>query len=957
MTRAAGGEHVVGAAREYRPARLVGRRAELIRLGALVEAAGAGPARTVEIAGDPGIGKTRLLAELGDGARRSGWLVLRGRAGELERNAPFSIIGDALEPHLDGPLPAIADPHTALITERYQLHRAVRTLLEELSRPAGLLLVLDDLHWADDGSAEIVEYLLRHPPHGRVLLAVAHRPRQIAHRLRHALARAARDGGVERMELGPLTPAEAGRLLPAGLGADHRQRLYAASGGNPFYLEALAAWGEAESGPAAAALDSAIRAAGVPEPVRSALVAEFVALDPDQRRTAWGAAVAGDGVDADLIARTAGLDLAGALTALDVLVRHDLLRERPVGGRFEFRHPLVRRIAYDLAGAGWRIAAHARAAAALTEWGAPNAEVVHHLERSAKRGDAHAIEALREAAAASLFAAPAAAGHWLQAALRLVPDTPESLLVRLDLLSLRARAAALVGRLEDSRARLHELRRLLPAELVEQHAQIAGFCALIERLIGRHEEAHAQLLAELAALPDQDGVAARLLKLGLAAGAVMRADPEADRDWPAEALATARLHPDPAPVAAALAMCVMAEHMADRVDAGTAARLDEATAIIDALPDGALAETVELVGFLCAAEINQERLPSAIRHLERARRVAGSSGQSHVVAFLHMMLGTANLLLGRLDRATACFDDELDAAYLTGSTAQRSNALRDQCLLAVMAGDTEEAVRLGKEALACADEGRHANAGVAAGALGIAYHHAGDPAACIELILTGGGGPRLWRVDGIERNNWYETLAAAEAALGRPEAAAGWADRAFAHAAGLPRRTGLAHLARTHALLPTDPAAAATEALHAVRLLHEAGDRLMAARAHLSAATAYGTAGDLDSARRHFTEAGALYEACGAPAQAALVLRERRRMDARQPRPAPATTAGGQPADALTPRERQVAELAARGLTNRQIGEALYLSPRTVNIHMTRIFAKLGVSRRAAVADRLGKPA
>jgi DNA-binding NarL/FixJ family response regulator len=232
------------------------------------------------------------------------------------------------------------------------------------------------------------------------------------------------------------------------------------------------------------------------------------------------------------------------------------------------------------------------------------------------------------------------------------------------------------------------------------------------------------------------------------------------------------------------------------------------------------------------AEINQERLPSTIRHLERARQIAGSAGQSHVVSFLHMMLGTVNLLLGHLDRATAYFDDELDAAYLTGSTAQRSIALRDQCWLAITAGDTEEAVRL----------------------------------------------------------------------------------------------------------------------------LLEAGDRIMAARAHLSAATAFGTLGDLDSARRHFTEAGTLYEACGAPAQVALVLRERRRMDARQPRPAPAMTAGGQPADALTPRERQVAEPAAQGLTNRQIGETLHLSPRTVNIHLTRTFAKLGVSRRAAVAGRLGRP-
>ncbi|OXM65926.1 helix-turn-helix transcriptional regulator [Amycolatopsis vastitatis] len=928
----------------------VGRHRELGQLEQLLAEAATGVAGTAEVVGEPGMGKTRLLAELAVRARRAGWLVLSARAAEAERHVPFSVLGTALEEVGPGRLAALgpgeagllrttfpalsteAEPLETSPAERYRVHRAVRGLLETLAAPTGLVVILDDLHWADEGTAEVVDHLLRRPPEGRLLLAVAHRPRQAPSLLRRALAQ---HGDVLRIELGPLTPAEVDELLPVPGDAARKEELYAASGGNPFYVQALA-------GPYAGAdvgdVESAVPAE-VPEPVQAALLAELHALSPEQLVVVRAAAVAGDGVPAGLIAKTADAEFAEVLPVLDDLVRRDLLRVTEPGGRFQFRHPLVRRVTYDAAGAGWRVAAHARAAAMLRAGGWPATELAHHVERSAAPGDPAAVEVLREAAAAALHRAPAAAVHWLQAALRLDPG-------RLELLVMRAHAYGLTGQFEECRATLHELRQLLPAELTEQHARIAAFGALIERLMGRHVEARAQLLAELATLADQHGRAALDLKLGLANGVVLRAERD-HRDWPAEALETARRHPGRPPVACALAMCALHSHVLGRVDERTVAWLDESAMLVDAARDADLASAVETIALLGSAELCHERLDDAVRHLTRALRIVRAAGQSHVVTHLYSMLGGVDLVLGNLDRAAGHLTDERDSAHLTGSPALHSFALRSHCMLAITVGDAEAAVRLGKEALALAEEAKLPEIGLVSGTLGVACFLAGDAATCVELMVRGGGGPDLWQVYPVERGNWYETLAAAEASLGHAKKAEEWAGRAFAQAAGLPRRTGLAHLARAHAL--TDPLGAADAAVRAVELLRGAGDRVQAGRAHVVAGTAFGAAADVNRAREHFGEACALFEACGAPRQVELALRTQRRVNARQPRRRNESAAD----DTLTARERQVAELVAQGLTNSQIGEALYVSPKTVAVHVGRLLTKLGVSRRGGIASRL----
>ena len=177
-----------------------------------------GRSGALALVGEPGIGKTRLLTELAARADARGHLVLGGSASELERDLPFWVFVDALDEYVAGASRRVASrridddvrselahvfPSLARFEaagggvsqhERYRTYRAVRELLERLTSTTPLVLVLDDLHWADSGSAELLGALLRRPPTAAVLVALAVRPRQAPERVTAALERAQRVG-------------------------------------------------------------------------------------------------------------------------------------------------------------------------------------------------------------------------------------------------------------------------------------------------------------------------------------------------------------------------------------------------------------------------------------------------------------------------------------------------------------------------------------------------------------------------------------------------------------------------------------------------------------------------------------------------------------------------------------------------------------------------------------------
>ena len=260
----------------------------------------------VEIVGEAGIGKTTLLGHLGAAATAAGALVLSGGCSEFERDIPYGLLIEALDAHLaaNGPptgltsldLTVLATTFPALHTdaredtaERHQLHRAVRNLLERLAAPRGLVLLLDDLHWADPASIAFVASLVRRPSSSRLLLAVAHRHRQAGSALDPELRRAAAAGQARRLAPGPLTAAEAEQMLPSTLGERELRRLHAESGGNPFHLMQLARVDTAGRPAVARASDPGH--AEVPEAVREAVLSETAPLPTDARALLDGASI------------------------------------------------------------------------------------------------------------------------------------------------------------------------------------------------------------------------------------------------------------------------------------------------------------------------------------------------------------------------------------------------------------------------------------------------------------------------------------------------------------------------------------------------------------------------------------------------------------------------------------------------------------------------------------------
>src|SRR6266545_3416284 len=240
---------------------LIGRDREIAAAESVCDSLSGEGTAAIALAGEPGIGKTRLLGELCHRADERAHLVLSGRGAEFERELPFAAFADALDDYLaaQGPrrfevlgsdrlgelaqvfpaLSGMGDAPTGSQDERYRTHAAVRELLTLLAAEKPLTLALDDLHWLDEASMELVANLLRRPPGGPVCLLLAYRSGQLGTQLAAAVEDAHRDGLLTPIEVAGLSRDQAEPLLEPLDPAD-RDELYRLSGGNPFYLEELA---------------------------------------------------------------------------------------------------------------------------------------------------------------------------------------------------------------------------------------------------------------------------------------------------------------------------------------------------------------------------------------------------------------------------------------------------------------------------------------------------------------------------------------------------------------------------------------------------------------------------------------------------------------------------------------------------------------------------------------------
>lgn len=953
--------------------RLVGRTRELAGIGAALEQVGS-RSTMLWIHGEPGIGKTRLLDELCARADARGDLVLTGRGAEFERDIPFGVWIDALDDHTGSlgherlarmlgdrvgelawvlpVVPARADAKPPFLPdERYLVHRAVRGLLDALARQRAVVVALDDLHWADDASHELLAHLLRRPSRAPVLLAVAFRTGQLPVRLSGALEAATRGGRA--VELAPLalSAQEADLLLGDALHPRARVEVFQQSGGNPFYLEQLARWTPARATTAAPTQSFS----EVPGSVAAALAHEIAALGEPARRLAEGAAVAGEPVELDQAVAAADLDEPAALAVLDELLAADLLRRTEIPRRYRFRHPIVRRAVYQAAGESWRLAAHARVAAALQARGAQLTQRAHHLERCARPGDEAAIAVLEQAAHAVSVSAPASAARWLAAALRLLSAGPDGEARALELLVPLAVAQAATGQLEQALDTLQDALARVPSELAEVRSRLVAACAAVENLLGRHAAAHARLLRALGELGELSPAAAGLLQVELAADACFHCDFAAMLAWAQHARASALACEDPGLSAVAVALLCFAHYYLGEVQQAERCR-EEAAARLDALTDEQLAGRLVAPYCLGFAEMFCERYDDAAEHLRRGIAVAQATSHGQFLVPMMIALALALEPRGHVRESVEMADAAVDAARLAANPQVLSWALTAQAWTTAMAGEHDRTLAAGEEAVRLLD-------GLSASVLtrathtlvGAAWLEAGQHERALQQLQLGGA-PDFAHVGPGRRALLYAHLARAELARGNAAAANDWLDRGETTLGGLelPMAGSVVQYARACLLLADEqPAAAGALALQAAERATAVHACVQAARCRTLAGRALAADGQRERAAAELQRAEAELGACGAMRLRDEAARELRRLghrvSARQRR-----ARGGNGVQTLSGREHEIATLVAQGRTNRQIGQELFLSARTVEGHLTNVFAKLGVHTRAEVAEAIG---
>ncbi|MGH8909133.1 MAG: helix-turn-helix transcriptional regulator [Egibacteraceae bacterium] len=955
---------------------LVGRREELDALEGAVEGLDRGSGGVLLVAGEPGIGKTRLLGELCARGRDRGHLVLAGRAAQFERDLPFGLFAATLDDHLTsmalacldgvgaaqaaelgrvfsslGPLVPEEGEPVVLPVERYRAYRVARGLLETLSRSRPLVLALDDVHWADPASVELVCHLLARRSQAPVLLALAFRPAQVPAPLAAAFAAAVRDGAAERVEVGPLSPGEADQLVGAGVERDVREALYRHSGGNPFYLEQLVRGGGGEravAGPALVGVD------GVPPAVGLALASELDHLSGQARAMLRGGAVAGDPFEHDLAAQAGGLGGAEALQALDELLECGIVRPNGAPGWFQFRHPIVCAAVYSSAGAGWRLGAHARAAGALAARGAASPVLAHHVERSARPGDGAAVAVLAEAGRHVAPRAPVTAARWFAAALRLMADQPAA--TRLELLMARAAALGSAGQLEECHVVLCEALEVAGGEHGALRVRLIAMCANVERQLGRHQDSRNRLAHALRGLDDERSLEAAALLLELALDAFFACEFPTSRAYAARACAGAERLGDQGLALAATVVLGLTDYCTgDTTDAR--ARIDEAAAVFDRRGDADLADRLDVAYYLGRTEQLLGRLDDAIRHLERGVAIARATGQDHGLMLMTMALALALALRGRLAEADELAESTVEAARVSANMQLLSWALWARAEVSIVADDPATAIAACAESFELTRALEPSVLSTPGGrVLGRALLEAGEAQRCRAETLADFDRWQPLATVAEGQCVRYELLTRAELALGDLEAAKRWAGRAqdLADRLALPVNTARVGRARAAVLLADGQADIAAEtALASAAVADAAGARIDAARSRILAGQALARAGQRRPAVAQLELAEAELAACGAHRSREQAARELRRLGHR-PRPSRATV--GSPAagpESLTRREREIAELVIEGKSNRAIAATVYISAKTVETHLSHIYAKLDVSSRAAMTARL----
>ena len=963
---------------------LVGRQAQIECFSAVVKGLADGRGAILEVTGEPGIGKTTLLGLLAERAAEAGVLVVRAHA-TRGMPQPGQMITEALDALERRDTPIARELGAGADAE-------VRSALGRWAARCGGVLVLDNVQLCDEQSAGLIAQLVRTPPPGPFVLALAHRPRQSGRVLREALEHGVETGSVIRLApssldlqaISTLLGHEGSRTDPTSpqtfsLSArDHAytewqasaapvvdgtyvEQLHAASGGNPRMLRILVAarW-DPDEWPLSAGPD---RDGMLREAV--SVVTELETLTADAALSVQVAAVLGDPFLPDDVATVCDVGLERTLGAFTELVEADLIRPLPWGGGYVFRHPVLGHVALEHASPSLRVNAHRRALDLLTTRGSSALRRARQAEHLVGAGSAQARQVLVEGAAEAMAKSPAAAARWLRLALEHLPAGERISAPRVVLVLDHCRALMAVGRLQEARSVVHDLLRRQPDLSEDLLLSVYAVCAELERLLGRHQEADAVVRTALDLIPRPLPVPlpAQAAELITAYGRVQlfRGVYGEARDMVREAAEAARATGPAVPYLRALGalgdtqLGLLPEAVAE---------VTECARIVDALPDAAAVTMPDVLAMLGCAELFQERFHDAYRHLERGLQATTGSTRrfiriNQLVALCHL-----DQLTGRLEDLCRRAEEAELLARMSGVDEAAGIAILLRAtglLLTRPRRDTDKLLELAEEGLCLALHKRGWRASVAVGLHAQAQFLGGDPAGCLRTLVEEGG-PQLQRLLRAWQPSLLALASVAALRCGDIDAARDWATTGEAVADQLGLQLQHQHLRRARAELH----AAEGEHRLAAGLFHEAAESFRRAGLPVEHAwtlvtgapsihAAHGT----QQALKWLDMAGKAARACGAQR----ILEEAARARALLSAPCATTGAGAamaQEANAgatmalLTEREREIAELAAEGKRTKEIAEQLFLSTRTVEAHLSRIYRKLDIRSRAALPRALG---
>ena len=340
---------------------VIGRARELAALEDQLVAAIAGRGRMTLVSGEAGLGKSALMRRFVERVRAHGARLLLGDCTEIEARRPF---GPFIDAFVSGDLPLPAElaqggPGALPVAEleRYRVHGAFADRLADAARERPVVLIVEDLHWGDEATFELVPYLARKLRDDRVLLVATYRSDELhrLHPLNHVLAELARGRLADDVRLGRLTLEEVGEVIRAALALaqpptrEFRQALFDRTEGNPFFVEeilrALVERGELEYREGAWHRTKAVAELTIPASVRDAVQQRLLGLEPRARKAMHVAAVIGQRFDFELLSAVSGLDEAALLDAIKAAIDAQLVREEADAEGTEvyaFRHALSR---------------------------------------------------------------------------------------------------------------------------------------------------------------------------------------------------------------------------------------------------------------------------------------------------------------------------------------------------------------------------------------------------------------------------------------------------------------------------------------------------------------------------------------------------------------------------------------------------------------------------------------